>query len=144
MRRLRAAALGALVIGPLGASNTFAKAPSPQVLCHYTYGGEEKSLAVAPTRRPYAVEPIAVGSYFLLKVVLQTKPSDEAGINIYVYADKEPVPVPLSQVRFPFPPRAVGAGAGGYGFTGQHWVYEPIRDGEMQYWCEMLPRGGRK
>jgi hypothetical protein len=142
MKRLRPVAFGALAIGLLGASSTFAKAPEPKVLCHYTYGGEEKSLAVRPTRQPYTVEPIAVGSYFLLKVVLQTKPRDEAGINIYVYADKEPVPAPLSQVRFPFPPHNVGAD--GYGFTGQHWVYEPNRDGEMQYWCEMLPKGGRK
>jgi hypothetical protein len=142
MRRLRPAALGALVISLLSATPAFAKAREPKVLCHYTYGGEEKSLAVTPTRQPYTVEPIALGSYFLLKVVLQTKPRDEAGINIYVYADKEPLPVPLSQARFPFPPRAVGAS--GYGFTGQHWVYEPIRDGEMQYWCEMLPKGGRK
>ena len=103
------------------------------MLCHYTYGGEEKTMQATPTRAPYTLEPVAVGSYFQLKVVLQTQPADSAGVKIYVYADREPVPVPIQQMNFPYPPRAQ---AKGYGFTGKHWVYEPIRDGEMQYWCE--------
>jgi len=105
------------------------------VLCHYTYGGAENDLVVIPTVSPYTVEPIAVGSYFQFKVVFQKFPSDLATIKIYVYADRDPVPVPLHQASYAYPPR-VQRGSG-YGFTGKNWVYEPVRDGEMKYWCEM-------
>ena len=124
----------------LCASQAFAGHANPAVLCHYTYGGEEKTLRATPVTTPYTVEPVAVGSYFLLKVVFQTVPADIAGIKIYVYADREPVPVPIQQVNFPYPPRAQKAG--GYGFTGRHWAYEPVRDGEMQYWCELKTSAG--
>lgn len=125
----------------LSVSPSFAASHSPVVLCHYTYGGEEKTLEARPTRAPYTLEPVAVGSYFQFKVVLQTQPVDSAGVKIYVYADREPAPVPIHQVNFPYPPRTQGAG--GYGFTGKHWVYEPIRDGEMQYWCELINPTGK-
>jgi hypothetical protein len=119
------------------ASVALAAPKTSAVLCHYTYGGEEKTLRVTPVASPYPVEPIAVGSYFLFKVVLKVEPADLAGIKIYVYADREPVPVPIQQVNFPYPPRAQATPS--YGFTGRHWVYEPVRDGEMQYWCEIEP-----
>ena len=105
------------------------------VLCHYTYGGAENELVVPPTDSPYTVEPIAVGSYFQFKVVFQKSPADLAAIKIYVYADRDPVLVPLHQANYPYPPRQQHKT--GYGFTGKNWVYEPVRDGEMQYWCEM-------
>ena len=109
--------------------------PTDVVLCHYTYGGAEKELVVRPTASPYTVEPIAVGSYFQFKVVFQKFPADLAAIKIYVYADRDPAPVPLHQASYPYPPRAQHKT--GYGFTGKNWVYEPVRDGEMQYWCAM-------
>jgi hypothetical protein len=118
--------------------STLAQA-APALLCHYTYGGEETTLRVAPDQPAYAVEPVAVGSYFLFKVIYQTQPADLAGVRIYVYADREPVPVPVHQVNFPYPLRAQPQA--GYGFTGQHWVYEPVRDGEMEYWCELQGQG---
>jgi hypothetical protein len=117
--------------------SAFSAPKGPAVLCHYTYGGEEKALRVTPDRSPYSVEPVAVGSYFLFKVIFATSPADSAAVKIYVYADREPVPVPVHQVNFPYPPHKHSAD--GYGFTGKHWVYEPIRDGEMQYWCELKP-----
>ena len=127
---LAAAALG-LASAPVCAGQS---ARNPCVLCHYTYGGEEKRLWVDPVASPYRVEPVAVGSYFQFKVVFQTAPRSSAGIRVYVSADREPVPVPIHQANFPYPVRMQSSG---YGFTGQHWVYEPVRDGEMQYWCEM-------
>jgi hypothetical protein len=30
-----------------------------------------------------------------------------------------------------------------YGFTGLQHVYEPMRDGELAYWCEQVKEGGR-
>jgi hypothetical protein len=119
------------------ASGALAVLKTPAVLCHYTYGGEEKTMRATPVASPYPVEPIAVGSYFLFKVVLKAEPADLAGIKIYVFADRDPVPVPIHQVNFPYPPHAQASS--GYGFTGRHWVYEPVRDGEMQYWCEVEP-----
>jgi hypothetical protein len=111
------------------------------VLCHYTYGGETLTLTASPVTTPYRVEPVAVGSYFQLRVVFQKHPAETAGIKIYTYADREPSPVMIHQASYPYPPRAQGhktqKGRGlPFGFTGQQIVYEPIRDGELEYWCE--------
>ncbi len=111
------------------------------VLCHATYGGETRTLTALPVRSPYTVEPMSLGSYFQLRVVFQKQPADVAGIKIYTYADREPSPVIIHQASYPYPPTAQGKrGQKGrglpYGFTGQQIVYEPIRDGELEYWCE--------
>jgi len=111
------------------------------VLCHATYGGETRTLTASPVRSPYTVEPMSLGSYFQLRVVFQKHPPDVAGIKIYTYADREPSPVIIHQASYPYPPTAQGQkGQKGrglpYGFTGQQIVYEPIRDGELEYWCE--------
>jgi hypothetical protein len=116
------------------------------VVCHYTYGGEERTLSVLPTRNPYLVEPVAVGSYFQFKVVVQDAPADVAGVKIYTYADQEPILVLIHQASYPFAPHMnaprelastkLPAQSLPYGFTGRQWVYEPVRDGELQYWCE--------
>ena len=81
-----------------------------------------------------------VGSYFQFRVVLQTQPAELAAVKIYTYADRDEGPLLLHQATFPYPPPQPKRGAV-YGFTGLQYVYEPVRDGELQYWCEMLPRG---
>lgn len=111
------------------------------VLCHATYGGETRTLTALPVRSPYTVEPISLGSYFQLRVVFQKHPAELAGIKIYTYADREPSSVIIHQASYPYPPTVQGKkGQKGrglpYGFTGQQIVYEPIRDGELEYWCE--------
>jgi hypothetical protein len=106
-----------------------------EVACRYTYGGETKLLVAKPVASPYAVPTIAVGSYFRFKVVFQKEPLDLAAVKIYTYADKDEGAVPLHQATYPYPP----AGNGAYGFTGMHFIYEPVRDGELQYWCELRP-----
>ena len=120
----------------LGSANA-----SEAVLCHATYGGETRTLTARPVSSPYAVEPMSLGSYFQLRVVFQKLPADVAGIKIYTYADREPSPVIIHQASYPYPPTAQGKrGQNGrglpFGFTGQQIVYEPIRDGELEYWCE--------
>ena len=116
-------------------------APTEAVLCHATYGGETRTLTATPVSSSYAVEPMALGSYFQLRVVFQKHPADVAGIKIYTYADREPSPVIIHQASYPYPPTAQGKkGQKGrglpFGFTGQQIVYEPVRDGELEYWCE--------
>lgn len=107
-----------------------------QVACHYTYGGETRTLAAHPVASPYGVAAIPVGSYFRFRVVFQQAPADLASVKVYAYADRdEQGLVPLHQATFPYPPPAGGR----FGFTGQHFVYEPVRDGELQYWCELKP-----
>jgi len=132
MRRL----LISLLLGPALACH--AATPQEAVLCHYTYGGEERTLSAQPVNSPYGVEPIAVGSYFQLRVVFQNKPADVAGIHIYTYADREPTLVLIHQASFPYPPRAQRGQPKSlpFGFTGRQTVFEPVRDGELQYWCE--------
>ena len=127
---LRAAALG------LAACLTTAAfaAGAPQVVCHTIYGGEERAWATPATTAPYEVKPVQVGSYFLFKVVFQTQPRDLASVKIYVYADEDPAFKPIHHVTYRYPLRNARSG---WGFTGLQRVYEPHRDGELEYWCEV-------
>lgn len=107
---------------------------APSVLCHYTYGGETQTLRVAPVSSPYTVPAIQVGSYFLLRVVFQTEPAEFAAVKVYAYAAKDEGPAIIHQASYAYP---VAGGASRFGFTGEQRVYEPVRDGELIYWCEM-------
>lgn len=111
-------------------------AAAPQVVCRYSYGGETKELVADAVASPYGVGSIAVGSYFRFRVVFQDRPADLASIKVYVYADRDDGPVPIQQAGYPYPPRDQGEG---YGFSGLQFVYEPMRDGELQYWCRLKP-----
>ena len=106
-----------------------------QVLCHYTYGGETKPLLAQAVASPYGVKGIQVGTYFRLRVVFQDKPADIASIKIYAYADRDDEVVLIHQATYPYPP--AGRRAAPYGFSGLQFVYEPRREGELQYWCEI-------
>ena len=86
-----------------------------------------------PVASPYEVLAVQVGSYFQLRVVFQKRPADLASIKIYAYADRDEGATPLHQGTHPYPP----ATGGRYGFTGLQYVYEPVRDGELQYWCRL-------
>ena len=110
------------------------------LLCHVTYGGETQDLEARPVSSPYTVPVQPIGSYFLFRIVFQKEPADLAAIKLYVFADRDSGPLPIQQATHPYPPLA-GKGAG-FGFTGLHQVYEPIRDGELQYWCEWSPSSG--
>jgi hypothetical protein len=104
-----------------------------QVVCHYTYGGETRQLVALPVSSPYAVQGIAVGSYFHFRVVFQRQPADLASVKVYTYADLESGPTLIHQATYPYSPGMRSAAP--YGFTGLHFVHEPVRDGELQYWC---------
>ena len=123
--QLLAAALIALLLTP--------PAYAAKVRCHLTYGGETRIVEAAPTRDPYTVAPVSSGSYFLFRIVFRDQPADLAGIKLTTFADRDEGPVVIHQVTHPFPPPLAAAG----GFTGLNVVYEPVRDGELQYWCEM-------
>jgi hypothetical protein len=112
-------------------------AHASQALCHYTYGGETKTLVARPVSSPYAVEPVQVGSYFKLRVVFQDSPADIASVKVYTYADRDEGPALIHQATYAYP--AAESAATTYGFSGLHFVYETMRDGELQYWCEMTP-----
>ncbi|MDP2879743.1 MAG: hypothetical protein Q8N74_09510 [Sulfuricella sp.] len=112
-------------------------ASAEQVVCHYTYGGETQLLAALPVKSPYAVTGIRVGSYFLFRLVFQDEPAESAAIKVYTYVDRDEVPTLIHQASFPYPPAANAATS--YGFSGLHFVYEPVRDSELQYWCRMAP-----
>jgi hypothetical protein len=105
------------------------------VVCHYTYGGETKQLVAPPVSSPYGVKGIPVGSFFRFRVVFQKTPADLASIKVYTYAERAEGALLIHQATYPYPP--AGRGAAPYGFSGQHAVYEPMRDGELQYWCEL-------
>lgn len=134
-RALPACALAA-AMSPLYAEEPAARSGvGPRVVCHVTYGGETVDHVSAPVASPYGVAPVAVGSYFLFRAVLQTRPPGLAAFKVYTYADRGEAPVLIHQQSVAWPPPAPRAGQPG-GFTGLQWVYEPTRDGELQYWCE--------
>jgi len=88
------------------------------------------------------VAPISVGSYFKFRVVFQAQPADRAAIKIYTYADRDDGAVPIHQASYRYPPPPDGGT--GYGFSGRQFVYEPVRDGELQYWCVLQATPGDK
>jgi hypothetical protein len=130
-RRAKALLLGAL----LGAS----QAQAETVACHLTYGGETQVVEARPATSPYTVEPAAIGSYFLFRIVFRTEPADLAGIKLYTYADRNTGPVLIHQASYGYPL----TNAPSNGFSGMNFVYEPIRDGELHYWCELKDGAGK-
>jgi len=103
------------------------------VACHVTYGGETRVLQARPVASPYGVAVEKVGSYFLFRVVFQKEPADLAAIKVYVLATRDSGPTPIHQATHAYPPPLVKAAP--WGFTGLNHVYEPLRDGELSYWC---------
>ena len=104
-------------------------AQADTVACQVSYGGETQVIRAQPTAAPYTVAPISIGSYFLFRLVFER----QRAIKVYTYADREPPQgaVLLHQADYLYPPPKNGR----YGFTGLQRVYEPIRDGELYYWC---------
>lgn len=122
--------LAATLLAFLSAGHALAES----VACHVTYGGETRSLVAEPVASPYSVGTTAFGSYLRVRLVFQTVPADQAAIKIYAFTDRDEGMTPIHQATYPYPPQP----AGRYGFTGLHFVYEPVRDGELQYWCELV------
>lgn len=99
------------------------------VVCHVDYGGETRRIAARPVASPYAVPAVEIGSYFLFRLVVEA----DGTAKTYVHANRDDLgPVPLHQATFP--PRRPRTGP--HGFSGLHFVYEPVRDGELKFWCE--------
>jgi hypothetical protein len=103
------------------------------VACHVTYGGETRTISAAATTQPLAVAPVSIGSYFLFRIVFRQEPADLATIKLTTYADRDEGPTIIHQATYAYPP----APAVVHGFTGLNFAYEPVRDGELRYWCEM-------
>jgi len=121
----------------LGQTGNAAAAGMESIVCHYSYGGETRRLVALPVESEYGVGTVEVGSYFRFRVVFQNRPVDLASVKIYTYADRDDGAVLIHQATYPYP---LSAERAKHGFTGLHYVYEPVRDGEMQYWCEWIRR----
>ena len=109
------------------------------VACHVTYGGEMRTIEAQPVASPYQVAPVAIGSFFLFRIVVRDEPTDVSGIKLYTYADRDSGPQLIHQASHLYPPVNLPV----YGFSGLNFVYEPMRDGELQYWCEFKPGAGK-
>ena len=133
-RRAKASwlAAGALLLGSLPAQ-------AETVFCHIEYGGESRLIEAAPTSAPYAELPTAIGSFFLFRIVFRTEPRDLAGIKLYTYANRDSGPTLLHQASYAYPPLNATVD----GFTGRNFVYEPMRDGELEYWCELKKQAAK-
>ncbi|MRR51566.1 MAG: hypothetical protein EG825_11725 [Rhodocyclaceae bacterium] len=113
-------------------------AVAEHLLCHTTYGGETQTHRIAPVSSPYAVAGVHIGSYFLFRPVFQNAPIDLASIKLYTYVDRDGGPAMIHQASYAYPPRPETGGR--HGFTGLQRVYEPVRDSELEFWCEMEAR----
>lgn len=107
--------------------------------CHYRYGGETQTLAVTPSAMPYMEPTHTIGSYFRMRVVLEAEPVELAALKTYVYADHDSGPVLIHQGVWSWP--VSEAAEQRHGFTGLQRVYEPVRDGELEYWCSLAAAG---
>lgn len=103
-----------------------------EVRCHVSYGGETRLLRANAVSSSYEVAPVSIGSYFLFRIVFERPPAQSASVKLYTYADRDDAAVPIHVAEFPLPL----ASGGRFGFTGMQRVYEPVRDGELEYWCE--------
>jgi hypothetical protein len=129
---LRKAPLKTLLWLPL-ALIAIAQARAESLVCHVSYGGATQLIEAQATSNPYSAPAIGIGSYFLFRIVFRQEPAELAGIKIYTYANHDSGPVLIHQASYPYPVRAAAYGD----FTGQQAVYETLRDGELQYWCEL-------
>jgi hypothetical protein len=109
------------------------------VACHITYGGVTQLIEARPTTTPYELAPVAIGSYFLFRIVFRQEPADLAGIKLYAYVDRDSGPALIHQASYAYPISSATT----HGFTGLHYVYEPVRDSELQYWCEQKAGAGK-
>ena len=122
------AALSGLLVGN--------PASADSVHCHIIYGGENFTVIAQPTADPYRVQGQKIGRYFEFKAAYITSPADVAAISLYVYATSSGDSVLIHEVKYPFD---IDAGTSRWGFTGFHYVYEPSKSSELQYWCEKAP-----
>lgn len=123
----------------LAASLLFATAAQAEsVACHVSYGGETQLIEARPVDSPYGVHATPVGSFFLFRIVFRRQPADLAAIKIYTYADGDDGPSLIHQASYAYPAHNTAAD----GFSGRQWVYEPLRDSELQYWCELRTASG--
>lgn len=104
---------------------------APQVRCHVDYGGETRSIEARPVPSPLAVAPVEVGSYFRFRLVVLSATGLPDEVRIETFSDRDDGPVLIHQARYAIP-RRTGE------FTGRQTVYEPVRDGELQYRCEWI------
>jgi hypothetical protein len=104
-------------------------AQAEQVVCHLNYGGQEQLLIAQPSDSPYGIKPTSIGSYFLFRIVFRTRPAELAGIKLYTYVDQASGPALIHQASYPYPVAKA--------FTGIQQVYEPVRDSELEYSCEL-------
>lgn len=100
-----------------------------QVVCHLNYGGQIQVVSAQASDTPYQIKPIAIGTYFLFRIAFRTTPTDLAGIKLYTYVDQASGPALIHQASYPYPVAKA--------FTGSQRVYEPVRDSELEYSCEL-------
>jgi hypothetical protein len=123
-----------LALGLALATPAFAQpALADTTTCHIVYGGEDFTVSARPGADPYTVRGEKIGRYFEFRISYVTEPADLAALSIYVYATASGESVLVHQVKYPADVRNA---RGRRGFTGFHYVYEPSKSSELQYWCE--------
>ena len=117
----------------------------PRIDCYVSNEGETRVIVARPAKALYADAQNAIGDTFLFKLSVQDRPADIAGVSIATYAPAagtQSGPVMIHQASYPWPPPRPGRHAR-HGFTGLQRVFEPVFDGELEYWCEAVTEGAR-
>jgi hypothetical protein len=127
---LRAALTATTLLLPLAAN------AADRVRCHVDYGGETRAIDAGPVASALTIAPVEIGSFFRFRLVLQRTRGLPDEVRIETFGDRDDGPVLIHQARYSAPLRHAGRRGG---FTGHQTVYEPVRDGELQYWCEWNP-----
>lgn len=117
-------------------------AQAQTVRCHVHYGGEDQVLTAHPSAQPARVPATPVGSYFLVRIVNTLADPQRPAVKVHVYASHDSGPAPIHVATYRADQLRQRAASGG--FTGLQQVYEPVRDGELAYWCERAPASARQ
>ncbi len=105
------------------------------VRCHIIYGGENFTVEAPAVADPYKVDSQKIGRYFAFRAVYVAEPARYAAVSLYVYSTAGGENVLIHEAKFPV--THVNAQSP-HGFTGFHYVYEPTKSSELQYWCEFI------
>lgn len=125
------------VLGVVLALSGWMNAQAQAVRCHVHYGGEDQVFTAHPSAQPERVPATPVGSYFMVRIVNTLADPRQPAVKVFVYANHDSGPAPIHVAAYR--PHQVRQRAASGGFTGLQQVYEPVRDGELAYWCERAP-----
>lgn len=107
---------------------------APLLRCQVAYAGTSHEVTALPTGDPYAVSAADIGGRFRFKAVMIGDARRIDYIKLYAYYQGRHQPVLLHAAKY-LPPWL--AGGTPYSLTGQHSLYSPDLERELQFACTL-------